>query len=79
MVVIDDAGQVIRPALLWNDVRSGAAGRALITELGGPGRWAEQTGSVPTASFTVTKLRWLAEHDRTPPPAPRACCCHTTG
>jgi xylulokinase len=63
MVVIDDAGQVIRPALLWNDVRSAPQARALITELGGPRRWAEQTGSVPTASFTVTKLRWLAEHE----------------
>ncbi len=63
MVVIDDAGQVIRPALLWNDVRSAPQARALIAELGGPGRWAEQTGSVPTASFTVTKLRWLAEHE----------------
>jgi xylulokinase len=63
MVVIDDAGQVIRPALLWNDVRSAPQARALITELGGPRRWAQQTGSVPTASFTVTKLRWLAEHE----------------
>src|ERR1019366_6188374 len=26
-----------------------------------PQQWARQTGSVPTASFTITKLRWLAE------------------
>jgi xylulokinase len=63
MVVIDETGQVIRPALLWNDVRSAPQARALITELGGPRQWARQTGSVPTASFTVTKLRWLAEHE----------------
>jgi xylulokinase len=63
MVVIDEAGQVIRPALLWNDVRSAPQARELITELGGPRQWARQTGSVPTASFTVTKLRWLAEHE----------------
>jgi xylulokinase len=63
MVVIDEAGQVIRPALLWNDVRSAPQARALIAELGGPRWWAERTGSVPTASFTVTKLRWLAEHE----------------
>jgi xylulokinase len=54
---------VIRPALLWNDVRSAPQARELITELGGPREWARQTGSVPTASFTVTKLRWLAEHE----------------
>jgi len=63
MVVTDETGQVIRPALLWNDVRSAPQARALISELGGPQQWARQTGSVPTASFTVTKLRWLAEHE----------------
>jgi xylulokinase len=63
MIVLDDAGQVVRPALLWNDMRSAAAGAELIRELGGPSSWAQRTGSVPTASFTVTKLRWLAEHE----------------
>ena len=60
MVVLDEAGQVIRPALLWNDLRSAAAAAELIGELGGRDGWAKATGSVPTASFTVTKLRWLA-------------------
>ena len=63
MVVLDEAGEVIRPALLWNDMRSAAAAAALIRERGGPLWWATQTGSVPTAAFTVTKLRWLAEHE----------------
>ena len=63
MIVLDDEGQVIRPALLWNDLRSAAAATELIRELGGRSWWAEATGSVPTASFTVTKLRWLAEHE----------------
>ena len=63
MVVMDETGQVIRPALLWNDVRSAPQARALISELGGPQQWARQTGSVPTASFTITKLRWLAERE----------------
>jgi len=60
MVVLDEAGEVIRPALLWNDLRSAAAAAELIGELGGRDGWAKATGSVPTASFTVTKLRWLA-------------------
>jgi xylulokinase len=63
MVVLDEEGQVIRPALLWNDMRSAPQAAALIAELGGPAEWARQTGSVPTASFTVTKLRWLAERE----------------
>jgi xylulokinase len=63
MLVLDEAGHVVRSALLWNDLRSADAARQLIAERGGPHWWASQTGSVPTASFTVTKLRWLAEHE----------------
>jgi xylulokinase len=63
MVVLDPAGRVIRPALLWNDMRSAPQAAELIAELGGPAEWARRTGSVPSASFTVTKLRWLAEHE----------------
>lgn len=63
MVVLDDQGQPVRPALLWNDTRSAGAARDLIDELGGPGKWADAVGTVPVASLTVTKLRWLAEHE----------------
>ena len=63
MLVLDADGTVIRPALLWNDLRSSAAAADLVAELGGAQWWAEQTGSVPKASFTVTKLRWLAQHE----------------
>jgi xylulokinase len=63
LIVLDEQGQTIRPALLWNDLRSAAAAASLIDELGGPGWWASATGSVPTAAFTVTKLRWLAVHE----------------
>jgi xylulokinase len=62
-VVLDNGGSVVRPALLWNDMRSAAAAADLVEEFGGPRWWAETTGSVPTASFTVAKLRWLAEHE----------------
>ncbi|SFK05533.1 xylulokinase [Streptosporangium canum] len=63
MVCLDESGAVVRDALLWNDTRSAGAARDLVEELGGPLRWAEAVGSVPVASFTVTKLRWLAEHE----------------
>jgi xylulokinase len=67
MVCLDEDGTVVRPALLWNDTRSAGAAADLVAELGGPeagGRaWAEAVGLVPVASFTVTKLRWLAQHE----------------
>ena len=62
MVALDEAGRVIRPALLWNDTRSASAATELIAELGLE-EWARATGLVPVASFTVTKLRWLAEQE----------------
>jgi xylulokinase len=63
MIALDEAGQVIRPAMLWNDVKSAPQARELVAEFGGPAEWAARTGSVPTMSFTVTKLRWLAERE----------------
>ena len=63
MVCLDEHGQVVRPALLWNDTRSAEAAADLIVEGGGARAWAGAVGSVPVASFTVTKLRWLAEHE----------------
>ena len=63
LVTLDAQGEPVRPALLWNDVRSAPQARRLIEELGGPKSWAERTGSVPSASFTVTKWAWLAEHE----------------
>ncbi|MER6825163.1 xylulokinase [Streptosporangium sp. NPDC000563] len=63
MVCLDESGEVVRKALLWNDTRSAGAAADLVKELGGPEVWAEAVGSVPVASFTVTKLRWLAEHE----------------
>jgi xylulokinase len=69
MVCLDADGEVVRPALLWNDVRSAGEATDLVAELGdgsgdtGAQRWADAIGTVPVASFTVTKLRWLARHE----------------
>ena len=67
MVCLDVDGEVVRPALLWNDTRSAEAAEDLIGELGngdraaGAAAWAEATGSVLVASLTITKLRWLRD------------------
>ncbi|HEY1823026.1 MAG TPA: xylulokinase [Trebonia sp.] len=63
MVTVDGAGAAVRPAMLWNDVKSAPQAAAMVAEFGGPAEWAARTGSVPTMSFTVTKLRWLAERE----------------
>ena len=63
MVCLDAAGDVVRPALLWNDVRSAGAALALVDEFGGPDAWADAVGVVPLSAITVAKLRWLADHE----------------
>ena len=60
MVALDAEGRVVRDALLWNDTRSAQAALDLIEEAGA-GALAAGTGSVPVASFTATKLRWLRD------------------
>jgi xylulokinase len=78
MVCLDSDGAVVRPALLWNDTRSAPAAAELIDELGGAQggaqAWADAIGSVPVASFTVTKLRWLAEQEPEHAAATAAVC-----
>jgi xylulokinase len=62
MVLLDSAGLIVRPALLWNDTRSSKEAEELINHFGVS--WlAENTGSVPVPSFTSTKLRWVRNNE----------------
>ncbi|MEU0688866.1 xylulokinase [Streptomyces uncialis] len=63
LVTLDSHGRPVRPALLWNDVRSAPQARRLVSGFGGPEAWAERTGSVPGASFTVAKWAWLRDNE----------------
>ena len=63
MVALDSDGVVIRPALLWNDTRSAQAALDLNRELGGNAQISRKVGSVLVASFTASKLRWMADHE----------------
>lgn len=63
MVALDSQQEVVRDALLWNDTRSAQAAEDLVQELGGPSVWSAAVGSVPVAAFTVSKLRWMAQHE----------------
>ena len=62
MVVLDSDGHVIRPALLWNDTRSSGEAEEIAAHFGA-GEIARITGSLPVASFTSTKLRWLQNNE----------------
>jgi len=64
MVALDENGVVIRPALLWNDTRSAKQAESLNSEIGGNQAVADAVGSVLVASFTASKVRWMAENER---------------
>lgn len=63
MVALDADDEVVREALLWNDVRSAADARMLVEEFGGEQAWVDAVDVVPLAAFTVSKVRWLARHE----------------
>jgi xylulokinase len=64
MVALDESGDVIRPALLWNDTRSAGQATSLNSEIGGNQAMADAVGSVLVASFTASKVRWMAENEK---------------
>ncbi len=62
LVVVDDDGQVIRPAILWNDQRT-AVECTEIEERIGLERLIALTGNRALPGFTAPKLLWLRRHE----------------
>jgi len=60
--LLDADGDPVRPAKLWNDTTSAPEAADLVERLGAD-TWAEKTGLVPVASFTISKLAWVARHE----------------
>jgi xylulokinase len=61
-VLLDDTGEVIRPALIWCDQRTDAECRA-ITEQIGAARLIELTSNPALTGFTLPKLLWVRRHE----------------
>ncbi|MEQ8437904.1 MAG: xylulokinase [Ilumatobacter fluminis] len=61
-VLLDERGDPVRAAKLWNDTTSAPDAAALVERFGAD-TWARRTGSVPVASFTISKLAWVAAHE----------------
>jgi xylulokinase len=59
-VLLDERGQVLRPAILWNDGRSAA--QCVTLEERAPQSRAI-TGNLAMPGFTAPKLLWVAEHE----------------
>ena len=62
LVVLDENDQVIRPAILWNDGRSGAETRYL-NEAIGKEKLSRYTANIAFAGFTAPKILWMKVHE----------------
>lgn len=58
LVTLDAQNKVVRNAKLWNDTQSAPDAQWCVDQRGAAW-WAEHVGSVPVASFTVSKLSWI--------------------
>jgi xylulokinase len=62
LVVLDSKGEVLRPAILWNDQRTQAQCDEIERRVGLE-RLIELTGNRALTGFTAPKLLWLREHE----------------
>lgn len=61
LVLVDDQGEVLRPAKLWCDTETSAENDRLLVHLGGEKGSLERLGVVIAPGYTVSKLLWTKE------------------
>jgi xylulokinase len=62
LVLLDDAGQVLRPAILWNDQRTQAQCDEIHARIGKQ-NFIQITGNVALTGFTAPKILWVQENE----------------
>ena len=62
LVMLDEAGQVLRPCIIWADQRTGEE-CADITRLVGAKRLIEITANPALTGFTASKIMWVRKHE----------------
>lgn len=63
LVPLDDFGEVVRPAILWNDNRTGAQVKRIVDRMGGLANLIAATGNSSLTGFTAGKVLWLREEE----------------
>src|SRR5512147_952514 len=62
LVLLDDAGDVLRPAILWNDQRTQSQCDE-IHQIVGKEKFIQITGNVALTGFTAPKILWVKENE----------------
>ncbi len=62
LVLLDDAGEVLRPAILWNDQRTQAQCDEIHRRFGRE-KFIQLSGNAALTGFTAPKILWVAENE----------------
>ena len=63
LVCLDKNGEVLRPAIIWNDQRTADQCEFIERKAGGKARLIQMVGNIALTSFTLTKLLWVKQHE----------------
>jgi xylulokinase len=63
LVLLDADGRVLRPAILWNDQRTGAECEEIRSRMGGRKRLVQVSGNDALTGFTAPKILWVRNHE----------------
>jgi xylulokinase len=63
LVVLDGEDRVLRPAILWNDQRTGAECDEIRARMGGREALVKATGNDALTGFTAPKILWVRKHE----------------
>lgn len=62
LVMLDEAGEVIRPSIIWCDQRTGAEVEDML-QMMPKERWIEITANPPLTGWTAAKILWVKKHE----------------
>lgn len=62
LVMLDEAGEVIRPSIIWCDQRTGAEVEDML-EIMPKERWIEITANPPLTGWTASKILWVRKNE----------------
>jgi len=62
-VFLDEKGRILRPAMLWNDQRTGEECREILEAAGGEQRMLDLAGNLPLTGYTLPKILWFRKNE----------------
>ena len=63
LVLMNRSGEVLRPAILWNDQRTGPQCGEITDRIGGLGELLKLTGNAVLPGFTAPKILWVRQNE----------------